>query len=406
MRLEKSVARGVGAQNFPQNGGSACRQGDCENTLREFETLAVQGNVDAQFKLGLMYARAPGMPQNYHQALKWFRIAAEQGHASASLWLRLGQEHLADGVRAYYGGDYETALSKFKPLAEQGNAMAQCLLGAMQHNGEGVPPNFQKGLRWLRLAAEQGSAEAQTHLGVIYYNGEGVPQSYREAFRWLRLAAEQGSDEAQSHLGVIYYCGEGVPQSYPDALRWLRLAAERDVGEAQLVLGVMYYRGDGMPQDFVQSHKWLNLAAAQDYDDAAHLRQLIAEQMYPGQIAEAQRLARRWKPKSASISQLSPEQRLYKSLAKAGWTRTLVLTVQKKLRKLGYDAGPVDGQYERRMEAAIREFQRDRDMTVTGSLSTDLIDALDFADGKDQFYGFLLSKPIRSPFFPKSSIKN
>ena len=56
-----------------------------------------------------------------------------------------------------------------------------------------------------------------------------------------------------------------------------------------------------MPQDYVEAHKWLNLAAALSQGDnqkaMADTRDGLAKQMTPQQIAEAQRLAREWKPK-------------------------------------------------------------------------------------------------------------
>ncbi len=66
----------------------------------------------------------------------------------------------------------------------------------------------------------------------------------------------------------------------------------------------MYNYGQGVPQDYIQAHMWYNLAAASGGDDdremAAKNRDLIAEKMTSEQIAEAQRLAREWKPKTGS----------------------------------------------------------------------------------------------------------
>jgi hypothetical protein len=45
------------------------------------------------------------------------------------------------------------------------------------------------------------------------------------------------------------------------------------------------------------AHKWFNLAAAAGNQDALHDRDVTAHQMTPAQIAEAQRLAREWKPR-------------------------------------------------------------------------------------------------------------
>jgi TPR repeat protein len=61
----------------------------------------------------------------------------------------------------------------------------------------------------------------------------------------------------------------------------------------------MYEWGYGVPQDYAQAHMWFNLAGASGDADAIKKRDTIARKMTPDQIAEAQRLAREWKPTSA-----------------------------------------------------------------------------------------------------------
>ena len=118
----------------------------------------------------------------------------------------------------------------------------------------------------------------------------------------MRLAAEQGHSDAQYNLGVTYYLGEGVPQDYEEALRWSRMAAEQGHADAQFGLGGMYYNGEGVPQDYVEAHKGTNLAASrvtgEDANKYRKNRDIFAEKMTAAQIAEAQRLAREWKPKT------------------------------------------------------------------------------------------------------------
>ncbi len=107
------------------------------------------------------------------------------------------------GAEAYQRGDYATALTEFRPLAQQGNAEAQNNLGFMYSNGRGVPQDYGEAARWYRRAAAQGNAGAQFNLGVMYLKGRGVPQDDAEAVRWYRRAAEQGDADEQSYLGVM-----------------------------------------------------------------------------------------------------------------------------------------------------------------------------------------------------------
>jgi len=65
---------------------------------------------------------------------------------------------------------------------------------------------------------------------------------------------------------------------------------------AERILGIMYVKGQGVPQDYVQAYKWFELSAAHGYKDAIQTRQVATERMTNEQIAEAQKLAREWKP--------------------------------------------------------------------------------------------------------------
>ena len=123
---------------------------------------------------------------------------------------------------------------------------------------------------------------------------------YAEAARWYRLAADQGCAGAQSNLGIMCANGQGVAQDYAEAVRWYRLAADQGFASAQNNLGSMYNNDQGVPQDYVRAHVWFNLSAAQGIQDAVENRNLVAERMTPAQIAEAQRLAREWRPTTQS----------------------------------------------------------------------------------------------------------
>jgi uncharacterized protein len=112
---------------------------------------------------------------------------------------------------------------------------------------------------------------------------------------WYSKAAEQGNAIGQFSIGMTYWTGQGVPQDYAAAAIWFRKAAEQGYALAQMSLGAMYVGGDGVPQDYVIAHMWFNLAAAGG--EAVEFRDKLAKRMTPAQIAEAQKLAREWKPK-------------------------------------------------------------------------------------------------------------
>ena len=228
-------------------------------TLRRTGAAAAEPqDAEAQYKLGVKYAKGRGVPRDDEAAVKWFRLAAEQGYAAAQTYLGWMYEK-GRGVPR----DAEAAVKWYRLAAEQGYAAAQTYLGWMYENGRGVPRDDEAAVKWYRLAAEQGYARAQTNLGWMYRNGRGVMRDDEAAVKWYRLAAEQGHARAQNNLGVMYREGEGVPQDDEAAVKWYRLAAEQGHANAQTNLGWMYQNGRGVPRDNEAAVKWYRLAAEQ-----------------------------------------------------------------------------------------------------------------------------------------------
>ena len=153
---------------------------------------------------------------------------------------------------------------------------------------------------------------------AVAYPGEEAGKAlqngdYTTAARLYRPLADQGDPLAQASLGIIYAAGLGVPQDYEAAMVWYRKAAEQGHATGLFGLGDMYFQGHGVPRDFMQAYIWFSLAASQldaedanshgqFRNDAAMARQSrneAAAKMTPAQIAEAQKLAREWRPKRA-----------------------------------------------------------------------------------------------------------
>jgi TPR repeat protein len=204
---------------------------------------------------------------------------------------------LDDGKAAYETGDYKTALSLWRPLAEQGNAEAQRSLGWMYETGKGVARDEAQATLWYRKAAEQGDAKAQYRLGVVYvYNGTPTADDVAIGLSWFEKAANQGDVKAQSQLGELYGFGDfGVSKNSAKAAAWLRKAAEQadvlsvqrlilfsalsrdgpaaniwsrklaELGNpwAQYELGVEYADGLRVPKDDTKAMFWLGKAASQ-----------------------------------------------------------------------------------------------------------------------------------------------
>ena len=111
---------------------------------------------------------------------------------------------LEKGWDAYERGDYAAALQEFRPLAEQGDDIAQFSLGQMYYEGQGVARDYVQAVEWYRKAAEQGYARAQYNFGLKYHKGEGKTQDYLQAAAWFRKAARQEYAAAQLIFGLMH----------------------------------------------------------------------------------------------------------------------------------------------------------------------------------------------------------
>ena len=106
-------------------------------------------------------------------------------------------------VKALEQGNHARAFELVMPLANQGDAHAQYLLGTMYMGGLGVPRDWQQAADWFRRATSQEHEYARLMLAVTL-DGLGETQEALLHYRW---AAEKGDEMAQTRLGQMYESG-------------------------------------------------------------------------------------------------------------------------------------------------------------------------------------------------------
>jgi hypothetical protein len=144
---------------------------------------AESGDARAQFDLGWKYHEGDGIPQDYEQAARWLRRAADQGLLTAQV--RLGNLfEWGHGVPE----DPLTAAAWYQRAADAGLAVAHFALGKLSLDGTGVPKDAAKAVASFRRAADGGFPMAAFVLGQLYLSGEGVERDPVEAYAWLRVA--------------------------------------------------------------------------------------------------------------------------------------------------------------------------------------------------------------------------
>ena len=136
-----------------------------------------------------------GVPQNYTEAAKWFRLAAEQA---------------------------DFALAQSKPWPMMYYQWQRCTARLCK-----------EAAKWLSLGGRTGYVLRHSiNLGFMYYHGEGVPQDYTEAGEVVSPGSRTGTKrKAQRACLVMYYQGQGIPQDYIEAHKWFNLAASQLLGE-------------------------------------------------------------------------------------------------------------------------------------------------------------------------------
>lgn len=219
--------------------------------IQSLQKLASQNDVEAQFELAEAYRTGNEVAENPVEALRWYRAAAELGHADA-----------------------------------QNN------LGAMYIAGMGTAKDAVAAAHWYRKAAEQDHPQAQFNLAMRYLRGDGIEQCDEDAAHWLHAAAEQGDLESISQLGTLYQFGRGVEQNFVAAADLHTIAAmEGDMAAidslndyrediefaalngsiiAALCMAKIYDRGLGVEIDPAQVYAWFRwLKLHGSHDDAA-----------------------------------------------------------------------------------------------------------------------------------------
>jgi TPR repeat protein len=153
--------------------------------VQSYRVAALQSHPNAQNNLGVLYARGTGVPQDYVQATKWFRRAADDGLPGA-----------------------------------------QFNLARLYTIGYGVQQSDAEAAKWFRRAAEHGSPDAQMDLGYMYARGLGVTQDWVKAYMWFALVAARAESKVDRGNAMRNQAIAARRMSAPQIAEALRRACE------------------------------------------------------------------------------------------------------------------------------------------------------------------------------------
>ncbi|HEU5074465.1 MAG TPA: hypothetical protein VFU02_09835 [Polyangiaceae bacterium] len=238
---------------------------DRASALRWLRLAADQGHVGAAFLLGWCFETETSAEGSAKQMVHYYTMAAERGHALACSNLGLCYERGDAGAI-----DLELAFGWYRRGSELGGKEATFQLGRCYDEGLFVPVDERRAPSLFSMAAKRGYASAHFRLGTSYEERAGREQDEFRKRRLQRVAvahyergAERGDPDAQYNLAICYFNGEGVATDAARAVAWLARAVESGDADAQYRLAKALSNGEGVPQNHARALELFQKAAAQ-----------------------------------------------------------------------------------------------------------------------------------------------
>lgn len=197
---------------------------DLDAAVTLYNQASDRGSVNAQYQLACLIEQGaiprirPGLAIGYYES------AAEQGHLAAQLrtgaWFKFlddpdhpahtpdlkeqQRDDLTLGVATRkHSKNMMKAYVYYSMAAAQGDSGAECQVGLMAAQGQGLAQNFTLAAEWFLMAAKKGNAQAQFNLGFLYAHGQGVDEDFIEAYKWYKISESCGYIYATDSLALM-----------------------------------------------------------------------------------------------------------------------------------------------------------------------------------------------------------
>jgi localization factor PodJL len=291
----------------------------------------------------------------------------------------------------------ELGSQELRSAAERGDASAQFIVATRYLDGEGVTQDVTRAAHWYQKAASAGLAPAQYRLATLFERGRGVPKDSTTALIWYERAAAQGNVKAMHNAAVIAAGAEAGKPNYDTAYKWFLAASQHGLKDSQFNLAVLYERALGTKANVDEALFWYLVAASQNDADARKRAEILSQNLSPLVVEAVRAKARTWAPQRppenanvvtiqdaawqspATLSQITPVEPLIEKPQAANLDP--IGEAQQLLNKLGFNIGEPDGRMSVRTTNAIRLFQLQYGLKVTGEVTADLISQLQARTG-------------------------
>jgi len=267
--------------------------------------------------------------------------------------------------------------TSLRQAAASGDPRAQYAIALRYADGQGTAQDLIEAAHWLERAAASGLAPAQYRLASMYERGQGVVKDLGKARSWYAAAAEKGNVKAMHNLAVAVSSGQGPVTDYALAAKWYGEAASYGLADSQYNLGILAEHGLGMAKNLATAYQWFALAAENGDAEAAKRRDLVKAQLDAATLASAEQAVKAWRAKPAPAEANEVDEPAGWALPTETPTASLITRAQKLLNKLGYDAGPANGQLDAQTRNAIKSFERRNGLDETGEVNIPLVTKLE-----------------------------
>lgn len=268
--------------------------------------------------------------------------------------------------------------------AARGDVRAEYEVARRFSYGLGVPKDAEQAVKWYMQGASKGFAPSQYRLATYYERGRGIEKNLGRAKVWYQRAAMLGNVKAMHNLAVISTVLDKEDTDYKAAIYWFKQAANRNLADSQFNLAILYQNGVGLKKDNIEAYKWFSLAARQGDVDAAARRDTLEKKLKKEELLKASQLLQGWRAltidaKANDVGRISSHITSTMSHAHETVSRSRILTAQILLRKLGYGLKAADGSMNEETIRAVKKFEKDKGLPITGKINPDLIQKLNKA---------------------------
>ncbi|XP_024960889.1 F-box protein At1g70590-like [Cynara cardunculus var. scolymus] len=186
-------------------------------------------------------------------------------------------------------GKKEEGVNLYRRAAELGDPAGQCNLGISYLQAE--LPNLEEAVKWFRRASSAGYVRAQYQLALCLHRGSGTDQNLSEAAKWYLRAAKGGYARAMYNSSLCYSLGVGLLQSHHQARKWMKRAADHGHSKALFEHGLALFSEGEMMKAAV----YLELATRAGESAAAHVKNVVFQQLSPSSRQRALDLTDNWR---------------------------------------------------------------------------------------------------------------